>query len=398
MRSVKPVIPNMAPMEDHTFFAPAFQSSIGEILKENELIASQKLFSGIFGSLSGISGILNENRQIVFANNDFLELLGVKSIEAILGKRLGEVVSCINSGTEPAGCGTSKACKYCGAVNAILESQETNNKSSRETRISSEIGGKQVSWDLNITSTPIVLADHIFYVLAVQDISSEKKLKALERVFFHDLLNIAGGLNGLLTILKMGAEPENTADLINKSEEASQAIIDEILFYRQLRAAETGDIHLNIEKIDSLEFLNSAIDRISSHSVGKNKCIIVEKQSADILFETDKTLLQRVLINTLKNALEALPEGGVVTAGVSEHRDKIVFTVKNHGVIPVDVQMQIFQRSFSTKGNDRGIGTYSMRLLTENYLRGRVSFISNEESQTVFTIELNIKFPAELKD
>lgn len=388
----------MALMENHTYYAPAFQSSIGEILKENELIASQKLFGGIFGSLSGISAILNENRQIVFANNDFLDFLGVKTIEAILGKRPGEVVACNNSGLEPSGCGTSKACRYCGAVNAILESQKTNSRSSREARISSEIGGKQVSWDMNVTSTPITLADRVFYVLSIQDISSEKKLKALERVFFHDLLNLAGGLNGLLTILKSGTEPEDVNDLINKSEEASRNIIDEILFYRQLRAAETGDIHLNIEKVDSLELLSSAIDRISSHSVGKNKTVIVEKQSEDILFETDKTLLQRVLINVLKNALEALPEGGVVTALVHELNDKIFFSIKNKGVIPIDVQMQIFQRSFSTKGNDRGIGTYSMRLLTENYLRGRVSFISNEESQTVFTIELNIKFPAELKD
>lgn len=398
MQSLKPEIQNTVLMEDHTYFAPAFQSSIGEILKESELIASQKLFSGIFGSLSGISAILNENRQIVFANNDFLEFLGVKTIEAILGKRPGEVVSCINSGTEPAGCGTSKACKYCGAVNAIIESQKTNNKSSRETRISSEIGGKKVSWDMNVTSTPITISDRVFYVLSIQDISSEKKLKALERVFFHDLLNIAGGLNGLLTILKSGAEPDDANDLINKSEEASRDIIDEILFYRQLRAAETGDIHLNIEQVDSQELLNSAIDRISSHPVGKNKSIIIDVHSDDLIFEIDKILLQRVLINTIKNALEALPEGGVVTAGVSEHGDKIVFTVKNLGVIPVDVQMQIFQRSFSTKGNDRGIGTYSMRLLTENYLRGKVSFISNEESQTVFTIELNIKFPADFAD
>lgn len=385
-------------MENQSYFAPALRSSAGDILKDNELIAAQKLFSGIFGSLSGISTILNENRQIVFANNDFLELLGVKTIEALLGKRPGEVVSCNNSAVGPSGCGTSKACKYCGAVNAILESQKTNLKSSRETRISSEIRGKQVSWDLNITSTPITLADQVFYVLSIQDISSEKKLKALERVFFHDLLNVAGGLNGLLTILKMGSEPEDTTDLIIKSEEASRTIIDEILFYRQVRAAESGDIQLKIEKVNSIEFLNSAIDKISSHSVGKNKSIIIEGHSVDIIFETDKTLLQRVLINTIKNALEATPDGGVVEAGVREHDSRILFTIKNEGVIPGEVQMQIFQRSFSTKGNDRGIGTYSIRLLTENYLKGKVSFISNEESETVFTIELNIKFPADSAD
>jgi signal transduction histidine kinase len=61
-----------------------------------------------------------------------------------------------------------------------------------------------------------------------------------------------------------------------------------------------------------------------------------------------------------------------------------------------EVQRQLFQRSFSTKGIGRGLGTYSIRLLTENYLKGKVSFISNETEGTVFSIELNKKFPSDL--
>lgn len=385
-------------MEEKTYFAPALRSSIRDILKENELVASQKLFSEIFGSMTGISAILNTNRQIVFANNDFLGLLGVKTIDVILGKRPGEVVSCINSGIEPSGCGTSEACQYCGAVNAIMESQRTNHKSTRETRISSVIKGRQLSWDLNITSTPIRLANHIFYVLSIQDISNEKKLMALERVFFHDLLNAAGGLNGLLTILKMGTDPEEARDLISKSEQASQSIIEEIMLYRQLRAAENGDIQVKIDQVNSIEFLTSAISRISFHEVGKNKLIVIDEQSDNIDFQTDKILLQRVIINLLKNALEASPDNGIVLAGVKVKTDTVLFTVINQGVIPHEVQMQIFQRSFSTKGRNRGIGTYSIRLMTENYLKGKVSFISNETDETVFSVELKKIFPADIPD
>ena len=46
-------------------------------------------------------------------------------------------------------------------------------------------------------------------------------------------------------------------------------------------------------------------------------------------------------------------------------------------VIPSrQVQLQIFSRSFSTKGPDRGLGTYRMCLLSERYLYGRVWFES----------------------
>lgn len=53
-------------------------------------------------------------------------------------------------------------------------------------------------------------------------------------------------------------------------------------------------------------------------------------------------------------------------------------------VMPSTVQNQVFQRSFSTKGAGRGLGTFSIRLLTENYLGGEVGFTSTAGSGTVF--------------
>jgi len=376
-------------MEEKTNYAPGLRSTKDEILDEKEFVATQKFFKEIFGSIAGIGAVIDKNRQIVYANDDFLNLLGVKTLEPILGKRPGEVVSCVHNDEGPSGCGTSVNCGYCGAVNAIIESQETGQKSMKETRISSVIDGKNKSWDLKITSAPVTLSGKLFYLLFLQDISDEKRRLALERSFFHDLLNSAGGLNGLLTILKEGSDPDEERDIINLSEEASRDIIEEIMMHRQLSAAESGDLQVNIEDVSSRELLISSTGKISSHEVGKDKKVLIDEFPADIVFETDRNLLQRVLINLLKNALEATPKDGTVFIGADVYNEKIRFWVKNDQVIPMDIQMQLFQRSFSTKGQNRGIGTYSIRLLTENYLNGKVSFKSNEEERTVFSIELN---------
>jgi sensor histidine kinase regulating citrate/malate metabolism len=53
--------------------------------------------------------------------------------------------------------------------------------------------------------------------------------------------------------------------------------------------------------------------------------------------------------------------------------------------MPPEVQLQIFQRSFSTKGKGRGVGTYSMKLLTERYLGGKLAFTSAAGEGTTFT-------------
>jgi sensor histidine kinase regulating citrate/malate metabolism len=56
--------------------------------------------------------------------------------------------------------------------------------------------------------------------------------------------------------------------------------------------------------------------------------------------------------------------------------------------MPRDVQLQVFQRSFSTKGPGRGIGTYSIRLLVSRYLHGTVDFESSKEQGTTFRVHL----------
>jgi K+-sensing histidine kinase KdpD len=381
-------------MDESTYFAPAERSTTEQILKENELAGSPNFFTSVFNSMTGIWAVIDKNRQIVYANDELISLLGVNSFEPVLGKRPGEVLSCVHSAEEPSGCGTSRACAYCGAVNSILESQRTGAKSMRETHISSVIDGKHKSWDLNVVTSPISFNGEVYYVLILQDISDAKRRAALERIFFHDLLNSVGGLSGLLSILKEGQNPEETRELINLSEQISRNIIEEIILQRQIRAAENGELKVNIENSNSVELLETAISKISYHEVCRDRMIIKAEDCADIDFETDNILLQRVLINLLKNALEASPAGGIIMTGIRTAGNKIVFWVKNDQVIPMDVQMQLFQRSFSTKGTGRGLGTYSIRLLTENYLEGTASFISNETEGTVFSIELNIKFPA----
>jgi sensor histidine kinase regulating citrate/malate metabolism len=86
-----------------------------------------------------------------------------------------------------------------------------------------------------------------------------------------------------------------------------------------------------------------------------------------------------------KNALEASDTGHTVTFACGPCAQGVYFSVHNPTFMPRSVQLQIFQRSFSTKGNGRGLGTYSMKLLTENYLHGRIEFTTDPNTGTTFT-------------
>ncbi|WP_156181150.1 sensor histidine kinase, partial [Desulfovibrio sp. TomC] len=114
----------------------------------------------------------------------------------------------------------------------------------------------------------------------------------------------------------------------------------------------------------------------------------IDETSQNVQITSDYTLLMRVIVNMLINALEATPEGGSITFGLQEDGDFAKFWVANKSVIPDHIQSQIFKRSFSTKGVDRGLGTYSIKLLTENYLGGKVGFTSEEPDGTVFWVKI----------
>ena len=139
-----------------------------------------------------------------------------------------------------AGCGTTEFCSTCGAVRAILDGL-AGNESVQECRIGVESGD---SLDLRVRATPLKLADKQFVVFAVVDISHEKRREALERIFFHDVLNTAGGVNGYAYLLTLGAV-EDLDKMADSVYLLSDRLIDEIKAQRELLAAESGELNVN---------------------------------------------------------------------------------------------------------------------------------------------------------
>ncbi len=371
-----------------TKFATAERKSSTDINNEYSFFQTDELLNNVLNSVSGIAAIINQERQIIFANKTFLDMLGEDSIGTILGKRPGEVISCVHSHEEEGGCGTAEACQYCGAVSTILQCQKTNQSTTKDARITSIVNGDPVSWDLRISASPIIVSGQKFIVVTFQDISNENRRKGLERIFFHDIINIAGGLKGILSFINDVGNPEEQRNLIRLSELTSSQLFDEIMSYKQLTMAENNDLQLTIVKVSSIQELNEAVSKISFHDVAKNKIITVDENSKLMDFFTDRVLLQRVIINMLKNALESTPEGGIVKVGIDIIDKTVIYWIHNDIFINNEIQAQLFQRSFSTKGRSRGLGTYSMKLLGEKYLKGQVSFVSSESDGTTFFLKI----------
>ena len=376
-------------MNHNSKFASAERSSFEDLKLESDKILVMPHVTSMLNAISSISIILNKNRQIVFVNQNFLDLMRVDSIETVLGARPGEAVGCIHATEEPGGCGTSESCQVCGAVKAILHAQQKREKVTYETRITSENNKEVAAWDLNITASPMQLEGEEYIILSIDDISQVKRRASLERVFFHDLHNSVGGINGLMNVVKQLPDKNNAQDLIDLSVNLSHEALDEIISYQHFIQAEKGDFEMQPVELSVRELIQETTNRIKFHKVARERKLVIDESTITESIVTDKILLSRTLMNLIKNALEATSKGGTVRVGADQQKPgHILFWVHNQTVIDKKVKLQIFQRSFSTKGSNRGVGTYSIKLFVENYMKGTVWFESNESEGTTFKVDL----------
>jgi signal transduction histidine kinase len=365
-----------------TEFAPAERASADKTQQQCRYFSDLPMLRLLLDSVPSNIFILNPERQAVFANQTVLDFLGGAQGQSLCGLRTGEAFGCIHSCKTEGGCGTTKFCSTCGAAKAILASQK-GVQSIQECRMMR--GQDQEPLDLRVWATPFTMGSEQFTFFAAADISHEKRRRALERIFFHDILNTAVGLRGFVQLLgETDTDLSMVEEFRNMTHGLSERLIEEINAQRELNAAENNELSVHPETINSLKLLKQIADMYRGHEVAKQRHIRIDSGAQEATFTSDPVLLRRVIGNMLKNALEATQPDETVTLGCELMDKGIQFWVHNPNFMPSEVQLQVFQRSFSTKGAGRGLGTYSIKLLTERYLKGKVSFTTSPETGTTF--------------
>jgi signal transduction histidine kinase len=371
----------MQTRQEETKFAPAERLDNSAIFRQSRMLEEQGLLTALYEAVMNAVVIVNAQRQIVYCNQNFADFTGFRDPRSLYGMRPGEAIGCIHSEEEAGGCGTAEACAVCGAVNSILDAQQGVLRV-REAHIRKQDGTPDANIELK--ASPFAQDREKFVILSINDISDRVRRRALERVFFHDLMNTASGLKIISEELESAARTDSHLPVQNQLINGITHLIEEIREQRSLMAAETDDLEPTIKQCRSLELLHQLTAYYQYLDIAENRLIRIAPDSSDIPFETDRTLVFRVLSNMLKNALEASGPGETVVLACRAVRGGVEFSVQNPAYMPKNIQFQVFHRAFSTKSSGRGLGTYSMKLLTEHYLGGRVSFTSSHRNGTCF--------------
>jgi signal transduction histidine kinase len=376
-----------------TFFASAELAGDKELEEEVKAVRESPLFHALEDAIDGYLLIVNPQRQVLAVNPYLMKDLGVEGPQCLVGSRYGEIMHCIHATDGPGGCGTAKACAHCGGIMSLLNSQSSRQSVEGECLMTVQRNGHSEAMEFHVRSTPITIGKHQLTIMVLHDISSEKRKEALEQVFFHDILNTVGGLVGW-TYLLQGVDTVDPQMAATQIMRLSERLSREIKDQQMLMQAEGGNLMLAPEKLPIALLLVTLQTVFEANDITTGKYLEIDEASTEEMITTDASLLERVLTNMIKNALEAVEPGATVRVSFERNGADVIFNVHNPGVIAEDVSLRIFQRSFSTKSSKgRGLGTYSMKLLGERHLKGKVSFQSSEAAGTVFSIRLPEQFP-----
>ena len=151
--------------------------------------------------------VVNSQRQAVYANDAFLKFADQHEHGAqFFGQRPGELFNCVH--IEEGECGTLEHCQFCGTANAILATQNSGARAQNECVIRSYSSGFPVTYNFVVSSIPFAVDGSQYIMLYFRDIGPEKHKAALERIFFHDILNTVSGLQSYIDLLKKSSGPK----------------------------------------------------------------------------------------------------------------------------------------------------------------------------------------------
>jgi signal transduction histidine kinase len=363
---------------------PARRSSAEERLAQAVALASQPLVTRVVDDMPVPAAVLNAQREVLHENAALRALLGVRGA-SLLGLRLGEAAGCQRTNEGPGGCGTGTSCASCGLGSALSELARTGVAQVEECQVKAWVDGRERQWDLRLRASRLRGVEPApLYLVVLEDLSGARHQAALGQMFFHDVLNTLSSIQGYLQVWTElpGDQARSFApDLLRLASRA----IDEVQAQRDLVDAESGHLRVMPVPVDVPQLLREVCTTFQRAEEDPFRLQLTVPR-LDLPVMTDPLLLRRVVANLVKNALEASEPEQPVTVRWSPVQRRI--SVHNEGVMPADVQARIFQRTFSTKGDRRGIGTHSVRLLAETYLGGQVDFTSTPEGGTTFRVTL----------
>jgi two-component system, NtrC family, nitrogen regulation sensor histidine kinase NtrY len=219
----------------------------------------------------------------------------------------------------------------------------------------------------------------------------------LIRVLTHEIMNSVAPLSSLSSTLNRRfsqsdglSSPdddslfEDTRNALRIIETRSRGLIDFVGSYRKL----TKIPELNISVVKINDIYRDVYQLMHKEAEDAGVRITVQEIDPGTEISADKKLVEQILINLVKNAIECFderPSRNVVMRIAENNGESIRLQIANNGpAIPPEVMERIFVPFFSTKEKGSGIGLSFTRQVMR--LHGGNIEVNSSDYETVFSL------------
>ena len=262
-----------------------------------------------------------------------------------------------------------------------------------------------------IKATELKFEDNKIKLVSFQDITNELDKKELDswqrliRVLTHEIMNSISPITSLTAVIsgyfknKVNANPvlpeeidhriiAKTLSGLNTIEETGNGLLDFVDKYRSLTSLPKP--HLSKFAIDSL-FQKCKL--LMGSTISENIEIKSTVYPENIAIEADYAQIEQILINLVKNSIEALNYKGDGTIHMKAFYGdgSTIIQVQDNGTgIPDAIIEDIFVPFFTTKENGSGIGLSLSKQIMQNHM-GTISVNSYPGEGTLVILNFNQK-------
>ncbi|MED1470691.1 PAS domain S-box protein [Bacillus salipaludis] len=340
---------------------------------ENELWSRKRAFRNLVEH-SPDAVIIAKDEKILFINETGMRLLGPECMESFISRSILDFI-------HP---DYHKEAKK--RIQIVVDGSRTEFKPYKIIRIDGR------TFDGEIKSIPTYFqnqsAQHIIIRDVTEKIKTQELLRHSEKLTIagqlaagiaHEVRNPLTAIKGFLQLMEAQVQNKTYFEIIQSEMERIELILSELLVL-----AKPQDLKFENANIQGL--INEVKTLIDTHAIMTNILIEIVNECKDLTIKCDKNQLKQVFINFLKNAIEAMPDGGIINIDIkqySEDKIKIIFKDTGRG-IPQHILKRIGEPFFTTKENGTGLGIMISKQIIENH-NGSV-YIWSDDKGTIIEV------------
>ena len=208
----------------------------------------------------------------------------------------------------------------------------------------------------------------------------------LIRVLTHEIMNTVSPIASLSDALAKSIDENGRSELdvragLDTISDSSKNLIKFVETYREL----SGVAKPMRKAIDLRELMDGVIALNSEFTASLGAVCQYRPEEPDLMIYADEGQISQILINLIKNALQAGARHINMTARMGKD-DEVIIRVANDGdPIPVSAQEQIFIPFYTTKREGSGIGLSLARQIMRQH-NGSIDLIKSDVTETVFQL------------